>query len=82
MAEVTLISVQPTLQDRDRRREVVTAQHHQVDVVDVLATTEAMCQIVLRIHGRSQFTTVRTLKTKIAIALFGNRTVPTKSSDR
>ena len=44
---------QPTLQDRDRRDEVVTGKHHQVDVVDVLAATEAVRQVVPRIHRRT-----------------------------
>ena len=72
---------QPTLEDHDGREKVVTAEHHQVDVVRVLAAAEAVCQVVLRIHGRTQLTAVRTLKTEVTIALLGDRTVPTEASD-
>ena len=59
----------------------MTTQYHQVDVVGVLATTETVCQIGLRIHRGTQFVAMGTLKAEVTVALFGDRTVPTKSSD-
>ena len=79
---VPTILLQPTFQDLHRWKEVVTPEHHQVDVVEVLATTEAVCQVVLRIHRSTQFVAMGTLKAKVTVALFADRTVPAKTSDR
>ena len=56
--------------------------HHQVDIVKILAAAKAMCQIVLRIHCRSKFAAQRTLKTNVSIYLLGDRTVLAKTNDR
>ncbi len=82
-AEVVTVLVQPVFQDADGCQEVVALQHHQVDVVGVLAAAEAVGQVILRIDRRFQFAAVQTLKTKIAIDWFPDRPVtPNPSSIR
>ena len=82
LAEVAAVLFQPIPEDRDARNEVVTKQHQQVDIVRVLAATKTMCQVVLRIHRRAKFVTVRTLKSKIAFELFRSRTMMAQPSQR
>jgi hypothetical protein len=55
LPKLAIVLCQPTAQDRDRWKELVAAQHHQVNVVGLLAAAKTMSQIVLRIHCRSQF---------------------------
>jgi len=75
LAQIPTILIKPTLQDPHRWKEVMTNKYHQVDVVGIPLATEAMRQVVLRIHRRSQLPTVRALKPKVAFELFRDRTV-------
>jgi len=72
LGQITTILVQPTLQDFHRWKEIVTNQHHQVDVVGIPLATEAMRQVVLRIHRCSQLPTVRALETEVTITVFAD----------
>ncbi len=52
-ASFVLVSSQPLLEDFDGWDEVVTLDHHQVDVVEVLAAAEAVGKIVAWIDSRT-----------------------------
>ena len=55
---------------------------HQVNVIEILFATETVRQIVLWIDARAKFSTQRTLKSKVAVYRFRDRTVLTKTNDR
>ncbi len=67
LPQLLLVLLQPILQDRDRRQEVVSLRHQQVDVVEVLSTAKTVRQIVPRIDRRAKFAAGRTLKAEVPI---------------
>ena len=69
-APIFLVLLQPPVKNFYRWQEVVSLNHQQVDVVEVLAAAEAVGKIVAGIDGHTQFVAVGTLKSKIVIALF------------
>jgi|GEM_PF-6260510 hypothetical protein len=50
---------EPVFQETDGSQEVMALQHHQVDVVRVLAVAEAVCQVVFWIDRRLQSEALR-----------------------
>ena len=52
--------------------------HHQVDVVKILAATETVGQVVSRVDRGSQLTAFGTLKPKKTVTVFGYRSVTTQ----
>jgi hypothetical protein len=70
-----LVLFQPIFQDFHGGYKVVALNHHQVDVVEILAATETVGQIVAWVHRRPKFTAAGTLEAEVTIALFCDRTV-------
>jgi hypothetical protein len=64
---------QPGLQKFDCREEVVTQGNQQIDVVEVLTTTEAVSQIIPGVDGRSEFAAGRAEEAEVAVRLLGGR---------
>ena len=82
--ETSILLVLPQLpvENLDRWDEVVALDHHQVDVVEVLAAAEAVGKIVAWIDCRTQFFAAGTEESKVAIAMFRRWTVAAEPHDR
>ncbi len=82
LTQVSPVLLQPILQDRDRRQEVVSLRHQQVDVVEVRSTAETVREIIPRIDRRAKLAAGRTLKAEVPVDLLRDRTVLAKPCDR
>jgi hypothetical protein len=60
----------------------VALKNHQVDVVEILAATETVREVIAWVHRRAKFAATGTLKAKITITLFRYRTMLAETSDR
>lgn len=70
---LTLVAHQPFFQQRGGGEEVVADVDEQIDVVDVLAATEAVGEVVAWIDGGAQFAAMGALEAVAAFDDFGGR---------